>query len=311
MKKIIVFFSVLLVLWACEKPVTIDIPEEPSKLVINGWVGKDSTFIVRIGKTRYSMAPKESWKPLQELYTVKNAVPVIFENNIPVDTLVYNAAEYQYYSARGRKVREGFSYTLKVKADGFTEAFASTIVPSQVAVAGMQRVKNARTNSMGMQEDEITLTLNDLAGEENFYLVQLFGPVYSHGLSYPIYCVRTTDKDIEMMSYDTDPMDPDNCYEGDALLMKDVHFNGNRKVLKLYVESSIIQDYVDPSTGKVSSPFMNVYTITKDHFRFMKSFSIYWSTDENPFAEPVNVFTNVQNGYGVFSAYTKVTDTLR
>lgn len=300
-----------IVLLACEKPVTIDIPQKPSRLVINGWVGNDSIISVHVGKSRYSLAPRDSWSQLLETYTVKNAVPVVYENNIPVDTLVYDAVTYQYRSTRSKRIRQGYTYRVKVNAPDFPEAWAETPVPSQSVITKLERVRNARTNSAGQPEDEITITLDDPAGEENFYLVQIFTSAYNIGHGYPVSCVRTTDKDIEMMRYDTDPMDPDNCFNGNELLMKDVHFNGRQKVLKLYVESSLLPDYVDPNNGNVNRPYIYVYRITKDHFKFMKSFAIYWSTDENPFAEPVNVFSNVQNGYGVFSTYTKMTDTLR
>ncbi len=310
MKKNILFVFVLSILWACEKPVTIDIPEKPSRLVINGWIGKDSIISVHIGKSKYSLAPKDFSNYLVESYTVKNAVTVVYENNVPIDTLVYNANDFQYYSLRNRKIREGYTYLVKVNANGFTEATAETSVPSQAALTRLQRVKNARTNSSGLYEDEITLTLTDPAAEENFYLVQVFSPAYSVGSGYPISCVRTTDKDIEQLGY-SDPMDAENCYQGDEVLMKDVNFNGGQKVLKLYVESGMLQDFINPTTGSVSRPYIHVVRITKDHFKFMKSFSLYWNTEDNPFAEPVNVFSNVRNGYGVFSAYTKVTDTLR
>ena len=310
MKKNILLLIVLSIFWACEKPVTIDIPEKPSRLVVNGWIGKDSIISVHIGKSKYSLAPRDFSGHLIESYTVKNAVPVIYENNISIDTLIYNPSDFQYYSLRNRKIRAGYSYVIKVNAAGFTEAIAESNVPSLPAIRSLQRVKNARTNSSGLYEDEITLTLNDPAGEENFYLVQVYSPAYSIGFGYPIACVRTTDKDIEMLGY-ADPMDADNCYEGDNLLMKDVNFNGGQKVLKLYVESGMLQNYVDPGSGRVSRPYVHVISITKDHFKFTKSFNLYWNTEDNPFAEPVNVFTNVRNGYGVFSAYEKMVDTLR
>jgi len=296
--------------WSCEKPVTVNIPEKPPRIIINGWLGEDSVLSVHVGKSRYSLAPDVPGQ-LLETYTVKNAVPVIFENNIPIDTLVYKANEYKYTSVRNKKIRGGYNYVVKVNAPNFTEALAETIVPSQVALAGVQRIRDARTNPSGFPEDEIIVRLNDAAAEENFYLIQVYGRGYYAGPGYPISCVRTTDKDIEILRYDTDPMDPDNCFDGDQLLMKDVHFNGGQKVLRLYVESSMLQEYVNPGTGHVARPYIHVYQITKDHFKFLKSFNLYWSTEDNPFAEPVNVFSNVRNGYGVFSAYTKVVDTLR
>src|SRR5215204_3420144 len=98
MKKNILLLFVLSIFWACEKPVTIDIPEKPSRLVINGWIGKDSIISIHIGKSKYSLAPKDYSGQLIESYTVKNAVVVVYENNVSIDTLVYNASDFQYHS---------------------------------------------------------------------------------------------------------------------------------------------------------------------------------------------------------------------
>lgn len=312
MKRIIVLLIVVPVMhWACEKPVTIKIPQKPAKLVINAWMGKDSTIALHVGKSRYSLAPLDVPGSLLESYTVKNAVPVIYEDGVAIDTLVYDAAAYNYKSLRNKKIRQGHAYMVKVNAQGFTEAVAETLVPSQSEMAGLERVKNARTNSSGDTEDEITIKLNDPAGERNFYLIQIFGAADDWNDGRVIGCVKTTDKDMETLTADTDPMEPDNCYDSDNLLMKDVNFDGGRKVLKLYVASYALEEYSSPSTGLVRRPFVKVHRITEDHFKFIKSVNIYSSTDGNPFAEPINVFSNVRNGYGIFSAYTKVVDTLR
>ena len=278
--------------------------------MINGWVGKDSLISLRIGKSRYSLKPLDVPGNQTESYTVKNAVPVIFENNIPIDTLVYDVSAYNYRTLRGAAFRAGRTYSVRVKAPGFTEAWAESIVPSQSEVASVQRTRNARTNSFGQSEDEIIIRLNDPAGENNFYMVQVYSPVYSGGYSYPLSCVRTTDKDVEVLGY-ADPMDTENCHNGGEILMKDTYFNGSQKVLKLYAESSMLQEMTDMNTGQINRPYIHVLRITEEHYKFIKSYSLYSNTNENPFAEPVNVFSNVNNGYGVFSIFTKFTDTLR
>ena len=191
MKKISIIIILFFILSACEKTVTIDIPQKPSKLVINAWIGKDSLIALHVGKSRYSLAPQNVSGNLLENYTVKNAVPVIFENGVPIDTLVYFSSEYKYRSVRNKRIRQGNTYVVKVTAPGFTEAQSETLVPSQSEIASLQRVRNARTTSNGELEDEITLKINDPASEKNFYLVQVFGAApgpYAEG--WPVPCVK-------------------------------------------------------------------------------------------------------------------------
>ena len=88
MKKIFFCVIILSVLASCEKTVTINIPQAAPKLVVHAWLEKNQLIEVRVGKSRHILAPHNVGNQLEE-YAVKNATAVIFENNVPIDTLVY------------------------------------------------------------------------------------------------------------------------------------------------------------------------------------------------------------------------------
>jgi len=58
--------------------------------------------------------------------------------------------------------------------------------------------------------------------------------------------------------------------------------------------------------GQIQKPYVRVSRITEAHFKFIKSWNAYQMSGDNPFAEPANVFTNVLNGYGIFTLRTSV-----
>ena len=39
---------------------------------------------------------------------------------------------------------------------------------------------------------------------------------------------------------------------------------------------------------------------SEDYYMYKKTFNVYQSVRGNPFAEPVQVFSNIENGYGIF-----------
>jgi hypothetical protein len=303
MKKLISFLSIIVVLSSCEKDVNIKLPQKDPKLVINGLLAVDSTVSVSIGRSRSVLDPVSTSGPYQEQYVVKNAIAVVYENTSILDTLVYDNMQYRYVSPNHKTVKAGNTYSIIVNAPGYKQAEASTIVPSQSVIDDVVRVKNARTNSDGNPEDEITLKLNDPA-EANFYLIQFYHADYSFSGGYPVYCVSTTDKDIEAIGDNADPFSTENCYDGNSLLMKDVNFNGRLKLTRFYINSYELQEITGPG-GQVSKPYVKVSRITEDYFKFVKSYNVYSSSYDNPFAEPANVYTNVKNGYGVFSVLTE------
>lgn len=307
MKKIIILFiTALLIFSSCEKTVIIDVPETEPKLTAHAWVGKGDVIIVQVGKSRHILSPHPNYDYLNS-YIVKDATVVLYENDVVYDNLVYDANDYKYKSPTGKTIRGGYTYTLKINAPGFKEAEAITVVPTQSTITEVQRVRNAGTNSYGNEVDDITLKFDDPL-EKNFYLIKIYGGYF--GSQYPLYCINTTDKDIESMG-EVDPFDPEPCFDGDRLLMKDVNFNGNQKQVKFRIESQELQEYTDPTTGRIMRPYIKLYRITEDYFKYIKTLNAFEMNDGNPFAEPSNVYSNLKNGYGIFSAYTVAVDTLR
>lgn len=310
MKRFVLYTLIAILATACEKTVKIDVPQKDPKLVIHGLPEKGNKITLHVGKSRGVLEPDNFSSDLREQYTVKNAVVALLENGVSIDTLLYRNNDYSYYSPRNRVARDGFVYTIRATAPGFTAAEADSEVPSQSVIAGLVWNKNVRTNGAGNTVDDVIIKLNDPASEKNFYLVQVFraNPYSSYNA---VYCVGTVDKDLEQSLAETDPLDPDNCWDGGKLLMKDVNFNGGLKQLKLTIESHQLVHYTDPSNGRLYRPHVKVFRITEDQFKFIKSMDAYDASTENPFAEPANVFTNVRNGYGIFSISTVAVDTLR
>jgi hypothetical protein len=52
-------------------------------------------------------------------------------------------------------------------------------------------------------------------------------------------------------------------------------------------------------------------SISKEYYDYQTSLNEYWNADGNPFAQPVQVFTNIENGFGIFAGFGKSSDTLR
>src|SRR4051812_8944377 len=84
------------ILAACEKNVTIDIPQRAPRLVLDGQLEKGQPFQISVGKSRGILQPLNYNLSLEDNYVVKDARPIVFENNIAIDTLVFNASDYRY-----------------------------------------------------------------------------------------------------------------------------------------------------------------------------------------------------------------------
>jgi hypothetical protein len=66
---------------------------------------------------------------------------------------------------------------------------------------------------------------------------------------------------------------------------------------------------VNPYDNIASYKKMHIQTVsvTKDYFEYVKSAKKYGQSNNNPFSTPVQVYTNINNGYGIFGAAFKTT----
>jgi hypothetical protein len=310
MKKILIYTTVIAFLTAgCEKETKVDIPPHQSKFVVQGILQENALFNIRVTKSLGILTPRNLSDP--ELpYQVPNAAVVVYENGVFLDTLRYDAVSKTYKTLTNKRVILGKSYQLGMVAPGIPVAQSTTMVPSKPVINSITRVRNARTNSSGEQLDDFTISFNDPAGESNFYAVRVrysFGGAAAYG---SVFCVYSNDIDIEKDN-SNDPFSTENCLGGDQLLVRDVNFNGRTKQLKLSVQGSELPDFVDAGTGRRYRPIIELWRITEDHFKYLKTKAAAGNAQDNPFAEPANVYSNIQNGYGVFTTYTRAVDSIR
>jgi hypothetical protein len=293
---------------ACEKPIEVDLPPVTTKLAVNAWLSNNKMITVWVGKSRPILQTTDPAQDYLERFVVKDAVPVLYEDGAPFDTLVYRPSDYMYGSRYNKSIALGKSYSVKVTAPGFAEVGAETMVPSQSEIAGLTFRRKVRKNSNGDDLDEITVRLSDPA-EKNIYLLSMYGASYESGYERRLSCITTSDPDVEALDNYSDPMEGEECFEAERLLVRDDNFNGREKSLKFYVASYQMEEY-RTMDGRTNRPYVQVRRITEDYLKYLKTAALYgWG--DNPFAEPVNVFSNVKGGYGIFSAHTYAVDTLR
>jgi len=56
--------------------------------------------------------------------------------------------------------------------------------------------------------------------------------------------------------------------------------------------------------------YLNLRTVTEDYYIYNKSLSQLAESNQNPFTLPTTTFTNISNGYGLFSAYSSIIDSI-
>jgi hypothetical protein len=282
----------LFAITSCEKEIKVTLPQEPDKLVLNSSTKTGDTIEMIVSKSEGIMKYKHN-KDL----SVKDANVVLYENGTPIDTLKYDDASQKYIShtyATGGK-----TYSVKATAPGLGQAEGVCLVPSTVSIQSLQRNYKVRVDANGSEEDEVILQFDDPAGSKDYYIIQMHSPSDTFEQSY--YCVNSTDPSVEtVMSED---IGVNTCIPSNGIFMKDDLFNGKRKELRLYIGHYYMQ--ADSSGAVPVYPTITLLHVTEDYFKYEKTYQFGVMNSGNPFSEPVNVHTNIKNGYGIFSIMSR------
>jgi hypothetical protein len=61
----------------------------------------------------------------------------------------------------------------------------------------------------------------------------------------------------------------------------------------------------------ISTYYIKLYTVSEDLLKFVNSYNLSINTGFDPFAQPVQIYSNIENGLGFFSGYTLDIDSMK
>jgi hypothetical protein len=299
--RMICVVCVLCQLCYCEKPKNIKLPELQPKLVLHGYIGTGDPFQVAIGKTTLN----EGIIADDSTLLIKNAIVILYENGVMKDTLDFNSSNKRYES--NILATAGMTYRVTAQAPGFTMVEASATAPSFVPTNSVVRVRSARFDNLGNPQDDITFSFTDPPAEKNYYLSELnnfnYGPVPNS------FCVYTYDPSVEKHQGNLDPFQNANCIGNREFIFTDRLFDGATKELTMSAGSNDLQNAT--VGNRIYRPYLKKYTISPEFFQYINDAITLDALKDNPFSQPYTIPGNVKNGYGLFTVYSAVVDTLR
>jgi hypothetical protein len=260
----------------------VELPEHESRLAPYAFFkDTDSTLTVMVGKSvgiLDTLNPDIVYGATVELY--KNGV---LEYNF---TYVNSVRGYQIELSQPFNPVVGDEYELRVSAEGFDDVKATQIVPEKVDITEATIDYNGGVDQFGDPVDIIELKFSDPANVQNYYEINgFFNTVY------------------------TDPFDSTNIYDFGSQLdltsndpnfsdgtMIDANFDGQEYLLRL--QSYNYFGGTDPNYVTTSTLFLN--SSTPEYINFISSLNNYWNAQDNPFSEPVLLYSNVSGGLGAF-----------
>ncbi|MGF7140407.1 DUF4249 domain-containing protein [Roseimarinus sediminis] len=341
MKQNIILLLILLsILSACRKEIDFDKKLIEPKMVVNGFITNDSliTLTVAASKPIPGIERPFTWinDAKVELYvdgilsetlkarTIEMTDP---NENQWYDDMGLPTVEYQSETTRGEI---GKTYKVLVSHPDYETVWGETSIPTPVTPEHIEYELSNETQDEYYIESRVVfqLTLNDPANIDNYYRLAMRHKTGQRMVEYNyetddsteyIYVEYSSSSYIQsedpILSPDEDANDflfgsPSNRYN----LFTDELIDGKKYQLDFYLPfywTYIYEEDESNDEGEFYQVSLYFQTLTREAYLYMKSsYEHYWY-DEDFFAEPVQTYSNIVNGAGIFAGYTSQLTTVQ
>ena len=307
MKAALRLLPLLIALSACTQVIEPDLPEHPPRLVLHAFFTSDGGWTAHVGRSSWILesVPAHDRRARR---AVADAEVELLAGDRVVGELEFNDAA-QVYVFGDSTLQAGETYSLQVSAPGFAPIRATDAVPRPVQTSILSYRTSSRPGSETTRDYSIKLEIQDPPGEANYYQISMYRIYTGRGASRSEVYLSTKDPSILAdNSVDGSPFEGGN-FEGSAPYFRDTLFEGRTHEIELSTDfDSEIQLAGDfDSEPDLSGIHLQVLHISEAYYEYLKSARLHDYTRDNPFAEPLNVYGNVENGYGIFAGYSSQT----
>lgn len=267
--------------------VEIDIPEHEPRLATNLIANsQDSSFRVLVSNSLGILENRDT-------VALKDARVELFRNGELLETGEYLPGTYHYILDRSEPLGPSpATYRLSIAAPGFPSISSEQKMPEPIDILSAGIELDGALDSEGARVDKVTLEFQDAPQSEDFYALALVGLTRINEFEDSLY----TAGNFPLKS--TDPSFVTTFESSDFYLMfSDAAFDGQKARINVFT-----YQYLKEFSGT-----LRLFHLTRDTYLYYRSLKLYEEARDNPFAEPVIVHTNVENGYGIFGL-SSVTD---
>ena len=292
---------------SCQKEIEIELPNFEQKPVVSCLFSPDTNFILYLS---HSVSLNDSVENI-----IENAKCYLSYDKQIIDSFTHI---YKGFYKSNKKPEQGKSYKFKIVTTNFNEITAVSYVPYNVQIINIEQqdfavedLTHAFSGDVNLPLSKLSITFFDNKSVKNYYELKLkikqnwHDSIYDSPISLPA-----------LYSYDEIIRNEDILdYTPNIFVFSDSLFNGQTITIDFLYKLNYLQII---NENQYSYNNYRLYyqfrSISKEMYNYRKSLikHIYNQQTDNIelFGDPVQMFTNIKNGLGIFAGYNGVCDTV-
>lgn len=294
--KAIVILLVALLAGSCEKIIDINIPDKSRKIVLNSIIDPENIFTMHLTQSKSILEDNI-------VLILEGAEVKVYEGGSFIGNMDYLGHDAYYlpgfYPAIGKKYRVEVAHSVLETVE------AEVVVPEPISIIEVDT--SSSISEWGQKLYNLNFTFNNHTDEISYYAVSIGLTIHIYDWENQIFLDSTeTYNTYFSTSRETNSgigenlMDNDlSFFIDDKLFFSDEMFIGQDGVKELALE------YYVYSPGDSVMVDVRLDHIAPSYYYYSVSKEKYYRADGNPFAEPVQVYNNVHNGFGLLSSFSR------
>ncbi|MEM7657018.1 MAG: DUF4249 domain-containing protein [Bacteroidota bacterium] len=301
------FFCLGVILGGCIRPVELDLPELPRKVVLQGILSPDKPITVYLA---YHQAISDSARAFP---WITNALVQVYENGQVKDTLVhFDSGTY----VTSTFPREGRTYRIEVEVPGEPIVAAETRLPFSIPLDSATYQFSTRTNSEGVPLMDYSGYFSDPGQEANGYQIFFFRQVREQGVWTEFFPGLNNADVIDPAILAEETGIFPHRFGSSGFLFSDATFNGEEYEVQLSFPTD-----QDPMTYVPSNQrnWLGLHHLDPHYFRYQKSLKLHLRNQASnavfgpgdfdfieliQIGQPTELYSNVENGLGILASFS-------
>ncbi len=308
----------VLLLSSCYKQLEIEFPNSEPLIAVSCLFTKDSSFVVNVNQTS-SFNDSVSHK-------ITNATCKLFADNQFVENLTHSSDGF-YTSPSNYKADYNTVYKIEISSEDLPVVSAINEIPQPVQITNLTKQDSVMFGEDGKYLHQLDITIDDPSEIDNYYEFTIFA---YYKLDYSnVWWLDST----ELAEIDTSyhiktvvPQSQDIVLKNEGLLdyyphtfpFSDELFNGQTYTLNInYLLPESTTSYNETQIYLITDYqlIVAVRSVSEDYYKYKKKLIIHQENQDsdiwNGIGDPVQMFSNIKNGYGIFAGYTTFIDTIQ
>jgi hypothetical protein len=288
-KRFIVIIVLIPFMLSCTKMVELDFESIEPEIVVNCLFTTGNYFNVQVMETSLFGDSSNAW--------ITNAdVTIKAQKKMEIRSLSY--AENGYYCDTTFYPQYNETYTLEVNVPGYETVTATDSLPilPRAEVLEFYTTDRVDEETYNYKYNDFNIWLNDSVGYSNYYELACYEYLYLAKKREPNVVVGLESDEPFVKNEGDQELVLGSLYFSDELI------DGRSFEFKVSAIASNLED----SSWHLD---LHIIALSYDLYRFRKTFLRHYSAQDPEFftmTEPVPMYTNIENGYGIFAAYSYI-----